>query len=163
MGSEPQASNIDIRLAHLSDLDAIRDCVMAAYTPWIKRIGRRPMPMDADYAALIGSCEVYVVRGHEAVWAVLVVRPLAEALLIENVAVHPAHQKQSLGRTLLIFAEQLARQHGLSSTMLYTNALMTENIALYQRLGYIETERRNERNFHRVYMHKSLQPSDTAE
>ncbi len=163
MGSELQASNIDIRLAQLSDLDAIRDCVMAAYTPWIKRIGRRPAPMDDDYTALIRAGEVFVVRGHEDVLAVLVVRPLELALLIENVAVHPAHQKQGLGRTLLTFAEQLARQHGLSTTTLYTNVLMTENIALYQRLGYIETERRNEHNFQRVYMHKPLQPSDDAE
>ena len=163
MGSELQASNTDIRLAQLSDLDAIRDCVMVAYTPWIKRIGRRPAPMDDDYTALIRAGEVYVVPHHEDVRAVLVVRPLESALLIENVAVHPGHQKQSLGRTLLTFAEQLARQHGLSSTTLYTNALMTENIALYQRLGYIETERRNERNFQRVYMHKPLQPPDDVE
>lgn len=163
MGLELQADGTEIHLAQPGDLDAVRDCVIAAYSPWIERIRRHPMPMDADYAALIRAGEVYVIRGHEAVSAILVVRLLADSLLIENVAVAPGHQKRGLGRRLLRFAEQFALQHGLTSVTLYTNALMTENIALYQRLGYIETERRNEHNFQRVYMHKPLQPSDDAE
>lgn len=160
MESELQANGAEIHLAQLGDLDAVHDCVTAAYSSWIKRIGRRPMPMDDDYAALIRAGEVYVMCGPEAVSAVLVVRPLAETLLIENVAVYPAHQKRGLGRALLRFAEQIALQHGLASATLYTNVLMTENIALYRRLGYIETERRSEQSFERVYMRKPLRPSD---
>lgn len=114
--------------------------------------------MDDDYAALLPAGAVYVVPNQEGVRAVLVVRPLETALLIENVAVHPAHQGQGIGHALLAFAEQLAWQQGLSGTTLYTNVLMTENIALYQRLGYIETERRNEHGFQRVYMRKELRP-----
>jgi ribosomal protein S18 acetylase RimI-like enzyme len=162
MESMLDADNVEIHLAQPNDLDAVRDCVIAAYSPWIDRIGRRPMPMDADYAALIRACEVYVVRGHEAIWAVLVMRPLAEALLIENIAVAPAQQKRGLGRALLRFAEQVALQHGFTSATLYTNVLMTKNIALYQRLGYIETERRSEHGFGRIFMRKSLQPVDNS-
>lgn len=160
MESELQADSAEIHLAHPSDLDAVRDCVTAAYSSWIDRIGRRPIPMDADYAALIHAGEVYVIRGQEAVSAVLVVRPLAESLLIENVAVAPSHQKQGLGRALLTFAEQVALRHGLTSVTLYTNVLMTENIALYQRVGYVETERRMEHGFGRVFMRKMLRASD---
>jgi ribosomal protein S18 acetylase RimI-like enzyme len=163
MESELQVDGAEIHLAQPSDLDAVRDCVTAAYSPWIERIGRRPMPMDEDYAALIRAGEVYVIRGPEAISAVLVVRPLAETLLIENVAVAPARQKQGLGRTLLRFAEQVALRHGLTSAMLYTNVLMTENIALYQRLGYVETERRIEHGFVRVFMRKPLRPPDDSE
>jgi ribosomal protein S18 acetylase RimI-like enzyme len=151
--------SIAIRAGQPSDLDAIRDCVMAAYMPYIARIGRRPAPMDADYAALLRAGEVYVVPDQAGVTAVLVVRPLETALLIENVVVHPAYQGQGIGRALLGFAERLAIRRGLASTTLYTNVLMTENITLYQRLGYVETERRSERGFQRVYMRKALRPA----
>jgi hypothetical protein len=39
---------------------------------------------------------------------------------------------------------------------LYTNALMTENIELYTRYGYVETERRNLDGRDTVFMCKQL-------
>jgi ribosomal protein S18 acetylase RimI-like enzyme len=39
---------------------------------------------------------------------------------------------------------------------LYANEVMVENIALYQRLGYSETERRPHRGFKRVFIRKPL-------
>ena len=39
---------------------------------------------------------------------------------------------------------------------LYTHALMTENIALYRRIGFIETHRVSEKGYDRVYMTKQL-------
>ena len=33
---------------------------------------------------------------------------------------------------------------------------MTENVALYARIGYMEVDRRTERGFPRVYMRKRL-------
>jgi hypothetical protein len=39
---------------------------------------------------------------------------------------------------------------------LYTNAAMTENLTLYQRLGYREDERRGEAGFERVFLSKHL-------
>ena len=40
--------------------------------------------------------------------------------------------------------------------MLYTHVLMTENQALYRRLGYVETGRVTEKGFDRVYMQLNL-------
>jgi ribosomal protein S18 acetylase RimI-like enzyme len=91
-----------------------------------------------------------VVRG------VLVMMPEADALFIENVAVHPVHQQQGLGRRLLEFAEQQARATGLSALTLYTNEQMVENIAIYRYLGFEETDRKQDHGFHRVFMRKSL-------
>jgi ribosomal protein S18 acetylase RimI-like enzyme len=50
--------------------------------------------------------------------------------------VAPAFQGRGLGRRLMAQAEQLARELGRAEIRLYTNARFTENVALYQRLGY---------------------------
>ncbi len=52
--------------------------------------------------------------------------------------------------------EREALEHGLTEIRLYTNALMTENLAWYPRLGYEETGRRMEDGFDRVYFRKPV-------
>ena len=63
---------------------------------------------------------------------------------------------KGLGRRLIELAESEARDQGFSHLDLYTHERMWENIEMYKRLGYIETERRIEREYQRVYMSKSL-------
>lgn len=145
-----------IRLAEAGEEIAVAECVRAAYATYIPRIGTPPAPMLTDYEALIAAREVYVIHAGPSVKGVLVVRPINDSLFIENVAVCPQYQGQGLGRTLLAFAEELACNMGLDSIQLYTNELMTENIALYLRLGYEEIDRRVEDGFRRVFMRKAL-------
>ena len=149
-----------VRLAAAEDLEAIVDCVRAAYTVYVPRMGREPAPMGADYAELIGRGVVYVLPGPEgeggSVRGVLVAYPLEGAFFIENVAVQPRYQGQGLGRRLLELAEALARAAGFSELRLYTNELMTENLALYAHLGFAEYARGEEHGFHRVYLRKAV-------
>ena len=49
-----------------------------------------------------------------------------------------------------------AHRKGFTAIELYTHELMTENIALYRRLGYEEFARRAEKGYKRVYMRKAL-------
>ena len=56
----------------------------------------------------------------------------------------------------LHFAENEALKQGYTDVDLYTHESMTENIGLYEYLGYIETDRRTEKGYRRVYMRKSL-------
>ena len=49
-----------------------------------------------------------------------------------------------------------ARRRGHVGLRLYTNVLMTENFALYERLGFRETGRVSEQGFERLYMAKAL-------
>ena len=77
-------------------------------------------------------------------------------MLLDNVAVHPDRQGEGLGRQLMEFAENEARKQGYSSLELYTHESMTENIGLYEYLGYTETDRRTESGYRRVYMRKNL-------
>jgi hypothetical protein len=57
------------------------------------------------------------------------------------------------------YVERLGRppgRAGFDSIHLYTHEKMTENLALYARIGYIEYERRAENGFSRVFMRKRL-------
>ena len=67
-------------------------------------------------------------------------------------AVHPAAQRQGIGRRLMALAEQEARRRGLAEVRLYTHEVMHGALALYRALGYEETERRLEDGYARVYL-----------
>ena len=94
--------------------------------------------MIADYAALIREGVVYVLADGDVIAGILVLEPVGDAALVENVAVHPSHQGSGLGRQLMHFVEEFASESGLREVILYTNELMTENIAFYKRLGFRE-------------------------
>jgi N-acetylglutamate synthase-like GNAT family acetyltransferase len=123
---------------------------------YVERIGRRPAPMDADYAALIGAGRVTVAERDGRVTGILVLVPEEDHLLVENVAVDPAAQGSGLGRRLMAHAEEHARILGLAELRLYTNEKMVENLAWYPRLSYTETERRVDSGFARVFFVKTL-------
>jgi GNAT superfamily N-acetyltransferase len=146
----------DIRPAGPEDLAAVEAIVRSAYAPYVLLIGREPGPMLDDYAALIEQGHVYVLRDERGISAILVLIPEERALLLDNVAVRPDAQGRGHGRTLIGFAERMAREWGLGAIRLYTNEAMTENVALYERLGFVETHRAEEHGFRRVYMTKRL-------
>ena len=145
-----------LRPADIGDREAIERLVEAAYSAYVERIGRRPAPMDADYAALIDDGLVTVADRDGAVVGVIVLVPMGDHLLVENVAVDRAVQRAGLGWRLMAHAEDEARARGLPGLRLYTNEHMVENIAWYPRLGYRQTERRAESGFARVFFEKRL-------
>jgi len=79
-----------------------------------------------------------------------------EGFLLDNIAVLPDCQGKGHVRALIAFAEAEARRRGWREIRLYTHALMTENIALYTRIGFAETHRVSEKGYDRVYMTKRL-------
>jgi ribosomal protein S18 acetylase RimI-like enzyme len=102
---------------------------------------------------------VWVAVDEGAVAGVLVARPARGALLLESVAVDPHRQRRGIGRALIGHAERIAADAGLGAVELYTNVMMAENLALYPRLGYVETARRSEAGYRRVYFRKTVAPS----
>jgi GNAT superfamily N-acetyltransferase len=151
---------VEIVPAKPGDASAIRACVRAAYEKYVPRMDREPAPMLADYEALIGQRVVNVVRDGRDVCAVIVTMPGDEGWFVENVAVHPSYQGHGLGGRLMAFAESEARAGGFTSLYLYTHEVMTENLAFYEHLGFVESRRTTESGYRRIYLTKVLVSSE---
>ena len=146
-----------IRRARPEDRETAEAIVRDAYSIYIPSIGKPPGPMLDDYATLIAEGAVSVLEdANGAIAALMVLLPKTDHLLLDNIAVRPDRQGQGLGRQLIAFAEAEARRLGHAELRLYTHATMTENIALYTRLGFIETGRGHENGYYRVFMTKRL-------
>lgn len=155
-----KGDRLRIRRADLADLSMVSEIVERAYGIYVERIGMRPGPMDADHRSAIDREQVWVAAEGETMAGLIVLVENPDHLLIENVAVDPASQGEGIGRMLMSFAEDSARAAGLDVICLYTHEKMSENLALYARLGYREFERRREtafgRVFDRVFLRKDL-------
>ena len=145
-----------IRPATEADRPTIERLVHDAYAIYVSRIGKPPGPMLDDYTALIAAGAVSVLEADGDVGAILVLLPKPDHLLLDNIAVRRDRQGQGLGRRLIAFAEAEARRLGLDEVRLYTHQTMTENIALYARLGFVETGRGHKAGYDRVFMTKRL-------
>ncbi|HEX7058446.1 MAG TPA: GNAT family N-acetyltransferase [Solirubrobacterales bacterium] len=97
---------MQIRSARPADVASIDDLVQRAYDPYIERIGRRPAPMDDDYAEKVGQGGVFVAEEADIV-GLLVLSHQREHVLIENVAVDPDRQSEGIGRALLALRRTL--------------------------------------------------------
>ena len=146
-----------IRQADTSDEPEIRDCAEQAYSRYVPLIGRKPAPMIADFVAQIAAGEVYVATDvHDTFQGFIVFYAEEGHILLENVAVLPRAAGRGVGRALIGFCENAARQRGMNAVHLYTNEKMTDNLSIYPKLGYVEVGRRTESGFNRVYFKKAL-------
>jgi ribosomal protein S18 acetylase RimI-like enzyme len=145
-----------IRPAVSADREAVEAVVRTAYSVYIDRIAREPGPMLDDYEALIQQGHVYVLDDEGGIAGLVVLIPKTGTMLLDNVAVSPDAQGKGYGRRLIAFAEEEARRRGFGTIRLYTNIAMTENLTLYEGLGYVETQRGEENGYSRIYMEKRL-------
>jgi GNAT superfamily N-acetyltransferase len=145
-----------IRPACREEAQAVRCVVAAAYGHYIARIGKPPGPMLDDYTTRVADRQVWVLEDDGWIVGILVLEQERHGLLLDNIAVLPQMQGRGFGRALIEFAEAETLRRGLNAIHLYTHALMAENIALYWRIGYVETHRVNEKGYDRVYMTKRL-------
>lgn len=154
----PQPMAITLRRAEPADVPGIETLVAAAYGHYVARIGRKPGSMADDYAARVAAGEASLALDLAGAIVGLLVLQMRDgaAPLLDNVAVAPRAQSQGVGRALIGHAEAAARRRGAASLRLYTHEMMTENIALYRRLGFVEIARVEEKGFRRVYMEKAL-------
>jgi GNAT superfamily N-acetyltransferase len=143
-----------LRRATADDLPAIRAVIDAAYARYLTRMDKPPAPMLRDYGPSVEAGTTWVTGSP--VTAVLTLYPREDHLYVENIAVDPGAQGRGLGRALMEFAEQEAARRGLRRMALVTHEVMTENQAIYARLGYAEIDRITEDGYRRVYMEKQL-------
>ncbi|KZB64780.1 acetyltransferase [Thalassospira lucentensis] len=147
-----------IRPARPSDETAIRDCAISAYQQYVAIIGRKPAPMTADFAAQIMAGNVHIATDdkNQVVGFIVFYPDDDTTMMLENIAVMPDQKGRGIGKRLMAFCEENARQQGFSHMRLYTNEKMTANLSIYPHLGYVETGRRTENGFNRVYFEKNL-------
>jgi len=144
----------DIRPATAADVPAVKAVTDAAYERYVERIGRVPLPMEADPAANVTERRVFLLR--EPVRSLVVIEAHQDHLFLDSIAVHPDAHGQGAGRRLLTFVEAHARALGLPEIRLYTNALMWENQQIYPKFGYEVVERRVDGPYDRIHYRKRL-------
>ncbi len=143
-----------IRAAAPSDVGAVSEIVERAFAHYVARIGRRPAPMNTDYADRIARGDVHVAG--DPVAGVIVLGTRGDRVEIDLIAVDPERQGDGLGRELMSFAEQDATRHGFGELRAEIHERMTENLGFYARFGYEEYDRRSEHGYSRVYFRKRL-------
>jgi GNAT superfamily N-acetyltransferase len=138
------------------DVEVLARLARDAYQHYTARIGRRPAPMTADYAAAVDGGTVWVAEADGRVVGFVVLLDADDHLLLENVAVDPRAQGHGVGARLLALAEEEAGRRGHRRIELYTNEAMTENLDYYPRKGYVEIRRGEQDGYRRVWFSKAL-------
>ena len=142
--------------ARPDDEEALSALARKAYEHYIPILKAVPLPMTADYGAMIRDHETWTLRSGSHLVGSLVLIHEEDHLMIESVAVAPDTQGNGFGRQLLAFAEERAQAEGYADLRLYTNALMTENRAWYRRIGFIETGEEQRGDKRVVHMSKAI-------
>jgi len=110
--------------------------------------------MIADFADQVSKGIVSVAIKNDELLGYVVYYLLDECMHLENVAVLPKHIGLGIGKQLIQHVEQAAKANGVSCVELYTNEMMHENLIMYPKLGYLETERKMQSGFKRVFFSK---------
>lgn len=124
----------------MSDVIGLAACVDAAYAKFTDRIPDLPR-ISEGCAEDIADNQVWVATQDDKVIAGLVLIPSAAFMKLGNLAVHPDHGGQGLGRALIDLAEDQARLQGFGEMRLNTHVDMPENVRFYKRLGWVEVSR----------------------
>ena len=127
----------DLRRARAAEAQAIAVFQRAAYERNRTILGVEPIPLQADYPKILCDYEVWLHESEGSLASVLILEPRAHDLLIWSVATAPEARGRGLGNRLLAAAEARARELGKGVIRLYTGELLVDNVAWYQRRGYV--------------------------
>ena len=125
-----------LRRAQSSDLAVLVALQHAAYARNRELLGVEPIPLQADYAAILRDMEVWLAEDAGRLTGALILEPRAQDLLIWSIATDPTRPSGGFGRSLLGAAEVRARELGRTVVRLYTGTRLTHLVAWYGRHGY---------------------------
>ncbi|KAM0478445.1 hypothetical protein ACHAP7_006120 [Fusarium lateritium] len=155
-----EVDGLSLSRGKAEDIPAIKNIVNKPYTKYIERIGKPPAPMTADYTKLLASHDVFVLTiapTKQIVGSIVIKEDLdTDSIKINNLVVDTAAQGRGYGGLLMRYAEAFAKARGRQALTLFTNAMMYENLTLYPKMGFEETERKSEDGYQRVYFRKEL-------
>jgi ribosomal protein S18 acetylase RimI-like enzyme len=134
--SQLRSGDLDLQRATERDLADVIALQQAAYARNRPLLGVEPIPLMADYAAVLRDMEVWLARRRGRLAGALILEPRPRDLLIWSIATDPAGRGGGLGRALLAAAEVRARELGRAVMRLYTGTPLTHLVAWYGRHGY---------------------------
>jgi ribosomal protein S18 acetylase RimI-like enzyme len=135
---------LTFRTAMLSDGEEVSRVIRAAFTPYVRALGREwPAEGSAAFAeeweraeAEAAHGDIYVALDGECIVGVVRTKPREKDLYIHQIAVDPARQGTGVGSWLLQRIDEVARARGLGGLSLETAEMAAANIRLYRRHGF---------------------------
>ncbi len=142
------AGALHLRRASPGDYEPLVALQRSAYARNRELLGVEPLPLLADYRAVLAEKEVWVLDGTTGLDAALILELRSHDLLIESIATNPACQGRGIGRALLAAAEESARELGYGIVRLYTGSTLIHLVAWYERHGFAveRTEKMSDRS-----------------
>ena len=153
-----ETSTIMIRSGQVGDADHLLAIARGACQQFVAEMGKEPAPMLTNYDQHLAEDDVMVAMTEDnkiAGFAVLIHKP--DGCWLENIAVDASLKGQGIGNLLLHHIEDGLVQRGINTIRLYTNVVMRQNMAWYQRHGYREYDRKQDEGYERVYFMKALE------
>ena len=141
-------NDVKIRNANLNDAEDLERCMHRAYSIYEERMGNQALPpLEIDYANEIENYPTWVAESNGKIVGGLTMFFNDGLATLSNIAVDSDFQGHGLGRSLMTFAENEARNRGFAKLNLATHTLLTENLAIYKHLGWKETNQEDMRIF----------------
>jgi ribosomal protein S18 acetylase RimI-like enzyme len=135
---------LTFRTAMLSDGEEAGRIIRAAFTPYVRALGRE-LPADGSaevaevrerFAVELERGDVYIALDGEQIVGAVRTKPQENALYISQIAVDPSRQGTGVGSWLLTRIDEVARSRGLGGLSLETAEMAEANIRLYRRHGF---------------------------
>ena len=135
---------LTFRTAMLSEGEEVGRVIRAAFTPYVRALGRElPAAASAGFAegwerfvAELERGDVYVALDGEQIVGTVRTKPQETALYIQQIAVDPSRQGTGVGSWLLARIDEVARSRALGGLSLETAEMAEANIRLYRRHGF---------------------------
>jgi ribosomal protein S18 acetylase RimI-like enzyme len=132
------------RTALLSERDELERVWRAAFTPFVRALGRDlPAHGSAEFAAGLARVEaelqrgdVYVALDADHIVGLVRTERQKDELYIDQIAVDPVRQRSGVGSWLLQRVEEVARSASARGLLLETPEMMEHLIRLYRRHGF---------------------------
>lgn len=124
-----------LRRAALEERMRIENFQKAAYRRTEAAIGRRPMPLEWDYGAILRDCEIWLDEANNVLQGVLILKPMEDRLFLTSIATLPEAAGSGRGRALMLAAFERARELGKNRVGLITNS-RNPAVPWYKRTGF---------------------------
>lgn len=112
--------------------------------------------MRADFDRHFERGELFLVADDRENAGYVVWWMASDHLFVDNIAIMPKFQGKGIARAVFTQLEKRAIAALVPTIELYTNAMMHGNLRFYPLLGFVETDRRREHGFDRVYFRKDI-------